>query len=103
MDKVLTFLTACAVLAIANAFTVALTVALLFAALLGAITFPRQTFGLAAALGLIALALKEPLACVGALAAVSAVAVVVGAIGRRMMMRGEATPVALLPPPTRSD
>ncbi|WP_375381521.1 hypothetical protein [uncultured Sphingomonas sp.] len=87
MKELLTFLSLCAVLAIANAFTMALAIALLFAALLGAITHPRRTFGLAAALGIMALALKEPFACVGALAAVGAVGIVVGRLGRRSASR----------------
>ncbi len=96
MDRLLTFMTACVVLAIANAFTTALGIALLFAALLGAISHPRQTFGLAFALGMVALALKQPLACVAALGTLGLAIIITDKIGRRVMA-APAPPVLLLP------
>lgn len=83
MREFLTFLTACAVLAIAKTLAAALGVALCILALLGIVAYPRQTFGLVASIGLLELALRAPAASAGAIGAVGVAIVIPTTIRRR--------------------
>jgi len=101
MKEAFTFLTAVAVLAVAQTLTTALGIVLLILALMGVVAFPRRTFQFFASLGLLVLALKEPAACISALAAVAVAAVV----GKRLPRQPEYPPYrgpVLLPKPDQS-
>lgn len=61
------FLTALAVLAIVQYVTVALGIVLLIVAVMAASIHPRQAFATAVLIGLLALAIKQPVACAAGL------------------------------------
>lgn len=67
MKELITFLTACVVLGIAQSLVAALSMALLIFAFMGALSHPRETFGFAFCLGMLILALHAPTACAAAL------------------------------------
>lgn len=102
MKEVLTFLTALAVLAIAQTLTTALGIVLCIFALMGVVAFPRQTFQLIASLGLLVLALREPAVCAAALGAIGVAAVIADRIGRSRARKAVKTP-RLLPAPAARD
>jgi hypothetical protein len=85
--------TALMVLAVAQTVTKALGIVLLICAVVGAVTFPRQTFGLMAAFGLLALADRKPAYCIAAVGTIGVACVVTG-----QQRTGDAAPL-LLPPP----
>mgnify|MGYP004527985855 CR=1 FL=1 len=95
MREFLTFLTAVVILAAAQTLATALGIVLLIFVLMGVVAFPRRTFQLIASLGLLALALKAPVVCAGALGAV-AIAVVL--FGREKKHRTLPAPARLLAP-----
>lgn len=83
MKEAFTFLTALAILAIAQTLATALGIVLLILAFMGVVAFPRQTFGLIASLGLLALALREPAVCAAALGAVAIVVAITSRLAHR--------------------
>lgn len=83
MREFLTFLTAIAILAIAQTLTSALGIVLLIFAVMGVVAFPRQTFGLIASLGLLALTLRAPAYCAAALGAIGVAVIIVDRVRPR--------------------
>lgn len=99
MREFLTFLTALAVLAVAQSLTTMLGVVLPILALMGVVAHPRRTLGLVAALGLLTLALQRPVECIAAASVLGiafAAAVALRGRGRR---RPRPAPPLLLPRP----
>ncbi|MBX7133445.1 MAG: hypothetical protein K1X67_12295 [Fimbriimonadaceae bacterium] len=73
MSRVLGFAIVCVVLAVAQALTAALCIALLLCGLIAAIRHPRETVGFLAALGLLALVSAQPVLCMVGVTVVAAV------------------------------
>ncbi len=101
MREFLTLLTAVAILAIAQTLYAALAVALLMFAVMGVVAFPKRTFQLIGALGLLALALRAPAACAAAIGAMGVTAVTAGCFLRRKPP-ALPMPMPLLPRPDRN-
>lgn len=95
MKEFITFLTACAVLGIAQSLVAALSMALLIFALMGAISHPRETFGFAFCLGMLLLAINAPAVCAAALGAIGVTAVVIGGLKRHISKSSRAPAVVL--------
>jgi hypothetical protein len=92
MKTAANLLTALMVLAIAQTLTKALCIVLLIFTLMGAVTMPRQTFALIAALGLLTLAQQKPAYCIAALGTIGIAAVITGRAGPRV---ASSTPLLL--------
>jgi membrane-bound ClpP family serine protease len=95
VKQLVSFLTACVVLAIAQSLVAALGMALLIFALMGAISHPRETFGFAFCLGMLILALHAPTACAAALGMIGIAAVITGQIKRAHVPEAKAPPPLL--------
>jgi hypothetical protein len=83
MKNFLDFLTAIVLLAMVNYVTVALGVVLVILVLMSAITYPRRTLQLFAAVGLLALVFKQPAVCAITPGAVGGAGVIAHQLRRR--------------------
>jgi hypothetical protein len=81
------FVTTLLLLACLHYLTVALGIALFILVLMSAIVYTRRTLQLVAALGLLALTIKEPAVCAVTLGVVGAVGVIASQLGRRCANR----------------
>lgn len=102
MKELLAFLTACAVLGIAQSLVTVLGMVLLIFALMGAISHPRETFGFAFCLGMLIMALHAPIASAAALG-VTGVAVATTTYLKRKWLTPHAVPTRYLIGPSQSD
>lgn len=98
MRDFLSFLTALALLALVQALTAALSMALLVLVLMGAVVFPRQTLALMIGVSLLATATGAPAACAAALGAIGVAVVVTISVHRRIAPH-RVGPALLLPVP----